>query len=126
MAGAEDPNRTLHDLASADDDHCRRVLEEVYLFLDGEIDVAERSTIQRHLDDCSPCLARYGIEQEVKALVARSCGHEDTPGHLRERVLMTLRSVTVASEDGTVSVTTTTTTTTATTTASILAQTPDP
>lgn len=110
MADSDDPHRTLHDLAGDDDDHCREVLEEVYLFLDGEIGAAQRNTIQRHLEDCSPCLARYGIEQEVKSLVARTCGHDDTPSHLRERVLTTLRSVTLASAEGTTSLTTTTTT----------------
>lgn len=104
--------RSLHDLADhvPGDVHCRQVLEEVYLYLDGEISGPERAAIKQHLDECSPCLQRYGIEHEVKALIARCHGHERAPGHLRERVLTTLRTVTVTGGAGSVSVTTTTTT----------------
>ena len=35
--------------------------------------------IRHHLDECAPCLREYGIEQEVKALVARCCGNETAP-----------------------------------------------
>jgi mycothiol system anti-sigma-R factor len=38
------------------------------------------------LDECSPCLREYGIEQEVKALVARCCGAEQAPFEVRERL----------------------------------------
>ena len=42
--------------------------------------------IRHHLDECSPCLREYGIEQEVKALVARCCGSDKAPMELRERL----------------------------------------
>src|SRR5690606_30830208 len=48
---------------------CREVLEEVYLYLDLECSPGRRDVIRAHLDECSPCLREYGIEQEVKALV---------------------------------------------------------
>jgi mycothiol system anti-sigma-R factor len=62
--------------------------------------------IQQHLDDCTPCLRKYGIEREVKALVARCCGQEDTPTDLRDRVLVALRSTTVVSDGHTTTITT--------------------
>lgn len=65
---------------------CREVLEEVYLFLDLEITNGQRDLIRQHLDECSPCLREYGIEQEVKALVGRCCGAETAPAELRERL----------------------------------------
>lgn len=112
MAGTDEPRpRTLHDLADHQGDaHCRQVLEEVYLYLDGEISGSERAAIKRHLDECGPCLQRYGIEHEVKALVARCHAREQAPRHLRERVLTTLRRVTVTEDAGRLSVTTSTTT----------------
>ena len=55
---------------------CRDVLAEVYLYLDLECDDDRRELIREHLDECSPCLREYGIEQEVKILVARCCGAE--------------------------------------------------
>ncbi len=53
---------------------CAEVLSQVYLYLDLECSEDRRSLIQKHLDDCSGCLREYGIEHEVKALVARCCG----------------------------------------------------
>ena len=106
------PPTGLHALAAqVSDVRCRDVLEEVYLYLDGEASPAERRMIAAHLDECGPCLRKYGIEQEVKALVARSCGKEDTPTALRERVLTTLRSVTMSEDGSAVSMTTTVVTT---------------
>jgi len=69
---------------------CRDVLEEVYLYLDLECADDRRDTIREHLDECSPCLREYGIEQEVKALVARCCGSELAPVELKQRLRMKL------------------------------------
>jgi mycothiol system anti-sigma-R factor len=69
---------------------CGEVLSEVYLYLDLECSEDRRSLIQKHLDDCSGCLREYGIEHEVKAMVARSCGDETAPRELRERLRLKL------------------------------------
>ncbi len=74
---------------------CREVLEEVYLYLDGEIDAERRTTIRLHLDECSPCLRQFGVEQEVKLLVARRCGGDRAPESVRVAVLKRLRSIEV-------------------------------
>jgi mycothiol system anti-sigma-R factor len=65
---------------------CDQILEEVYLYLDLECSDERRTLIQTHLDECSPCLREFGIEQEVKALVARCCGADKAPDELRERL----------------------------------------
>ncbi|MEO9222267.1 MAG: zf-HC2 domain-containing protein, partial [Mycobacteriaceae bacterium] len=44
-----------HCSGSGDID-CSAVLADVWLFLDGECDGESRRRVQRHLDDCSPCL----------------------------------------------------------------------
>jgi mycothiol system anti-sigma-R factor len=77
---------------------CSEVLAEVYLYLDLECANGRRETIRRHLDECSPCLREYGIEQEVKELVARCCGAETAPDELRERLRLKLAELVVASE----------------------------
>jgi mycothiol system anti-sigma-R factor len=69
---------------------CSEVLEEVYLYLDLECSEDRRALIQKHLDECSGCLREYGIEHEVKALVARCCGAEKAPTELRERLRVKL------------------------------------
>jgi mycothiol system anti-sigma-R factor len=77
---------------------CRDVLAEVYLYLDLECDDDRRHLIRVHLDECSPCLREYGIEQEVKALVARCCGAELAPAGLRERLRAKLMEFVVEAE----------------------------
>jgi mycothiol system anti-sigma-R factor len=74
---------------------CREVLSEVYLYLDLECDERRREVISVHLDECSPCLREYGIEQEVKALVARCCGDETAPPALRARLRAKLAEIVV-------------------------------
>ena len=79
---------------------CAEVLAEVWLYLDAEPDTIGRDKIAEHLDECGPCLREYGIEQEVKALVARCCGGEVAPDGLRHRLITTIRQA-VVTDDGT-------------------------
>ena len=77
---------------------CSEVLEEVYLYLDLECSEDRRTLIQKHLEDCTGCLSEYGIEHEVKALVARCCGSETAPKELRERLRIKLDQLEVQVE----------------------------
>jgi mycothiol system anti-sigma-R factor len=70
----------------------------VYLYLDLECSETRRALIKKHLDDCTDCLHEYGIEHEVKALVARCCGSERAPVELRERLRIRLNELTVEIE----------------------------
>jgi len=72
---------------------CSQVLEQVYVYLDGEIEPADCDKIRQHLEECGPCLRQYGLDQAVKALVARSCGCDHAPGELRGKVLARIREV---------------------------------
>jgi mycothiol system anti-sigma-R factor len=77
---------------------CREVLTEVYLYLDLECSETHRDSIRVHLDECSPCLREYGIEQEVKALVARCCGADRAPAALRDRLRAKLSELVIDAE----------------------------
>lgn len=72
---------------------CREVLEEVYLYIDWECSEVRRSVIRAHLDECSPCLAEYGIEQEVRAIVHRCCSKEQAPEEVKERLHRKLHAI---------------------------------
>jgi mycothiol system anti-sigma-R factor len=74
---------------------CTEVLDVVYAFLDGELDDDGKHKIREHLDECSPCLRQFGIEQEVKLLVARCCGSDRAPESLRIRIVSRLAEVQV-------------------------------
>lgn len=73
---------------------CGQALENLYLFIDKEIDDASCEEIQAHIDQCSGCLDEYDLERVVKSLVSRSC-HEVAPQPLRDKVLFSIRTVQV-------------------------------
>jgi mycothiol system anti-sigma-R factor len=79
---------------------CDDVLSHVFEFLDKETGDERRALIAEHLEDCSPCLREFGIEQEFKALVRRRCGGDAPPSGLRERIKIQLTTVSFE-EDGT-------------------------
>lgn len=79
---------------------CRKVLDAVFLYLDGEVDCDLKNLIRAHLDDCSPCLREFGVEYEVKLLVARKCGGDRAPESLRLSVLNRLRAARVEADAG--------------------------
>jgi mycothiol system anti-sigma-R factor len=74
---------------------CSEVIEQVYLYLDGEIDNSGRAKIRDHLDECAPCLRQFGLEQDVKTLVARCCGNDTAPDGLKQRLMVRLQEVRV-------------------------------
>src|SRR4051812_50226691 len=78
---------------------CDDVLSHVFEFLDHETDDARRAVIADHLEECSPCLRQFGIEQEFKALVRRRCGGDVPPPGLRDRIKLQLTTVSFE-EDG--------------------------
>ena len=72
---------------------CSEVLERVYSYLDGEIDLVTHEQVKVHLEECGPCLREYGLEEAVKRLVAKHCGCDPVPSELRTKVLVRIRQV---------------------------------
>ncbi|MFF7727225.1 mycothiol system anti-sigma-R factor [Streptomyces sp. NPDC008001] len=66
---------------------CSEVLDHLYEFLDHEMPAGDCAKFEVHIDECSPCLEKYGLEQAVKKLVKRCCGHDDVPADLRSKVM---------------------------------------
>jgi mycothiol system anti-sigma-R factor len=71
---------------------CEKALENLYLFIDEEIDTASSAEIQSHIDECTDCLSEHDLERVVKSLVSRSCS-EVAPEPLRDKVLYSIRTV---------------------------------
>jgi mycothiol system anti-sigma-R factor len=66
---------------------CRETLERAYLLIDGEPIAEEESrSIRAHLEECTPCYERYGIEVEVKSLISRLRGTNPCPEALKHRI----------------------------------------
>ena len=66
-------------------DECQQALSELYHFLDGQLTVERRTTIQTHIDLCSPCLRAFSFERELRIVIAQKCT-EEVPESLRLRI----------------------------------------
>jgi mycothiol system anti-sigma-R factor len=64
---------------------CEETIERLYHFLDGELTEERRREIERHLDECAPCVRAYGFEAELRQVVANRC-RDHVPESLVERV----------------------------------------
>ena len=73
-------------------EYCQETLSRAYLLLDGEGSREEREEIRVHLEECSPCYERYGIEADVKKLIARLQGCTPCPESLRTKISDMLQS----------------------------------
>jgi mycothiol system anti-sigma-R factor len=78
---------------------CSEVLAEVWLFLDHECDKQRRQMLEQHLDECSPCLEQYGIEEHLKELLARKCGGDMAPAELKQRLRDSIRKTVAEQTD---------------------------
>jgi len=66
---------------------CRETLQRAYLYLDGEmLSVAERREIEVHLEECAPCLERYGLDKEVAQMLHRLRNNCQCPDSLRSKI----------------------------------------
>jgi mycothiol system anti-sigma-R factor len=74
---------------------CEDVLHDVYLYLDDETNPELVSRIRQHLDGCGPCFRQFGLEQDLKSLIARRCGGDIAPEHLRANIRTRLTQVTI-------------------------------
>lgn len=75
------------------DTHCGEVLAQLWLFLDNECDHERRELLRRHLDDCAPCLAEFGLEGHLKALLARKCGGDHAPDALKQKLRQSIHEI---------------------------------
>lgn len=64
---------------------CNETLHELYLYLDGELTADDRTHIEQHLNDCSPCFEAFDFEAELRAVIRRRCS-ETVPEGLRRKV----------------------------------------
>jgi len=74
---------------------CDDVLRDLYLYLDEETDEGLKNRIRQHLDACTPCFKQYGLEQDVRSLVARCCGSDRAPQDLHQRIRVRITEISV-------------------------------
>jgi mycothiol system anti-sigma-R factor len=74
-----------------DDVVCEQALAEIYLLLDRECSPERDAELRRHIDDCPPCLEEYGIDEQLKLLLARKCGGDHAPAELKQKLRASIR-----------------------------------
>ncbi|HVV10882.1 mycothiol system anti-sigma-R factor [Amycolatopsis sp.] len=71
--------------------HCQEALAEIYLLLDRECSPERDAELRRHIEDCPPCLEEYGIDEQLKQLLARKCGGDHAPAELKQKLRASIR-----------------------------------
>jgi len=82
MSGAE---------SEKDKVNCSEALAEIFLLLDRECSPERDAELRRHIEDCPPCLEEYGIDEQLKQLLARKCGGDTAPNELKQKLRASIR-----------------------------------
>jgi len=81
--------------------NCDKVVDEVYMFLDGELTGVRRSKIEWHLRKCPPCADSFHFEERLLLLVKRSCRDDDeVPAELFNRLQALIQRETTEGTSG--------------------------
>ena len=64
---------------------CGDAQDQIYQYLDAELDEETATSVRSHLDDCSGCFDSFDFHRRLK-LVIRSHLSEDMPDSLSEKV----------------------------------------
>jgi mycothiol system anti-sigma-R factor len=65
---------------------CQTVLEQIELYLDGEVEASLRVEIHRHLELCGPCMDHSEFQLRLKELLRSTCGCDEVPSDLADRI----------------------------------------
>ena len=87
-------------MSCADDPRCAETLEHIDQLLDAEMDLERYQHLQRHLEECPPCLEQYVLMQDLRWKVAKACGCSHTTAPLRGRIMATITQVTLTQRPG--------------------------
>ena len=71
--------------------HCDEALENLYLYLDSELDAVSSERIRAHLDECQGCGPMFDFESRLKSVV-RERLDEDVPDRVVDKVRAALRA----------------------------------
>jgi len=77
---------------------CDDAIAQIQAFLDGELDEDTVTRIERHLQECSPCLEAYDFEAELRKVIAAKA-REDCPGEVRNRIMSLLERLDGGGDD---------------------------
>jgi mycothiol system anti-sigma-R factor len=65
---------------------CAQTLQELDVFLDGELSEQQHSAIRHHLEGCMDCLGAFDFHAELKIVVAQKCNNDEMPPGLLSKI----------------------------------------
>lgn len=71
---------------------CEAALEQLFDFLDGELDDSLEAELKVHVERCKPCFDRADFERRFLEVIATARAEERCPKALKDRVIATLRA----------------------------------
>lgn len=73
---------------------CDDLLQELDVYLDGELPEEDARKVEQHLSDCQDCFHRHSFVRSLRELIRRKCGGlgEDLPAGLAERIRGAIRA----------------------------------
>ncbi|WP_298347223.1 mycothiol system anti-sigma-R factor [Ferrimicrobium sp.] len=68
-------------------EECRKVIAQLYEFLDSELTDDRRERVREHLDHCGSCLEAFEFEAELRAVIV-SHSKEQVPPSLMHKLAL--------------------------------------
>jgi mycothiol system anti-sigma-R factor len=69
---------------------CAEAVRQLWEYLDGVVDEAEREALEEHLRFCRRCCGELEFAEELRAFLADNAEGDELPGDVRARLLTTL------------------------------------
>jgi anti-sigma factor (TIGR02949 family) len=71
---------------------CDVILQEIQLYVDGEVTPERRTKLEEHFSTCTPCMHRAEFQAKLKTIVGSKCRTTQVPDHLWVRIRRIIRS----------------------------------
>lgn len=68
---------------------CREAVEQLWAYIDGELENRDASCVEKHLEACRGCYPHYDFQKAFREFV-RQHGSRSVPSDLRKRVFLRL------------------------------------
>lgn len=72
---------------------CEDAQDQIYQYLDAELDEETAAAVRVHLDDCPDCFDSFDFERRLKVVI-RKCLTEEAPHSLEHKVRELIREET--------------------------------
>jgi len=78
-----DANSTTQNIPPHD---CDKVMKQIELALDGQLNTVEEQQLLRSLEECNYCMKKYHIEKSFKDLIISSIKKKCAPQYLIDQI----------------------------------------